>query len=92
MKEALFHQLLSLVASKEDPISSGRHKVFGSVELNIPPQTSTIASHLPRAVGLAVALVKAKEMHVEGRFPQDGVVLCSFGDAFYSSLNCSRCL
>src|SRR5712692_8260339 len=40
--------LLSLTASSEDPISGGRHKVFGSVSLGIPPQTSTIASHLPK--------------------------------------------
>ena len=33
--------LLSLVAASNDPISGGRHKVFGSVPLNIPPQTST---------------------------------------------------
>ena len=40
--------LLSFAASAEHPISGGRHKVIGSKPLNIPPQTSTIASHLPR--------------------------------------------
>src|SRR5687768_14157336 len=52
----IFDLLLSLAASSEDPISGGRHKVFGSPTLAIPPQTSTIASHLPKAVGHAVAI------------------------------------
>src|SRR5215831_2911875 len=51
--------LLSLTASADDPISGGRHKVFGSVPLGIPPQTSTIASHLPKAVGMAVAIERS---------------------------------
>jgi len=38
--------LLSFATSSEDPISGGRHKVLGSKSLMIPPQTSTIASHL----------------------------------------------
>ena len=45
--------MLSFVASAEDPISGGRHKVIGSKALTIPPQTSTIASHLPKAMGTA---------------------------------------
>ena len=48
--------LLSFGASAEDPISGGRHKVLGSKALSIPPQTSTIASHLPKAVGAAYAI------------------------------------
>lgn len=74
-------QLLSLVASSADPISSGRHKVFGSVPLWIPPQTSTIASHLPKAVGTAFSINLAKELKVNRHLLDDGVVLCSFGDA-----------
>lgn len=50
--------LLSLVAAANDPISGGRHKVFGSVPLNIPPQTSTIASHLPKALGAALSITR----------------------------------
>jgi 2-oxoisovalerate dehydrogenase E1 component len=46
----------SLLATRDDPASGGRHKVWGSVDLAVPPQTSTIASHLPKAVGLAIAL------------------------------------
>ncbi|HBQ13549.1 MAG TPA: hypothetical protein DEF51_21210, partial [Myxococcales bacterium] len=47
----------------------------------IPPQTSTIASHLPRAVGLAFAIGHAKKLGVEVETPDDAVVVCSFGDA-----------
>ncbi len=73
--------LLSLVASKADPIANGRHKVFGSVPLCIPPQTSTIASHLPKAVGMAFSLRRAQELAIATSVPYDSVVLCSFGDA-----------
>jgi 2-oxoisovalerate dehydrogenase E1 component len=45
--------LLGLVAAAAEPISGGRHKVIGHADLHIIPQTSTIASHLPRALGLA---------------------------------------
>jgi len=54
--------LLSLAASADDPISGGRHKVFGSVRWGVPPQTSTIASHLPKAVGMAVAIDRAARL------------------------------
>lgn len=73
--------LLSLVASREDKISAGRHKVFGSVDLNIPPQTSTIASHLPKALGAAISVTRAKELELPAKLKKDGIVLCSFGDA-----------
>ena len=42
----IYDMALSFMASSEDPISGGRHKVIGSEVLNITPQTSTIASHL----------------------------------------------
>ena len=78
--------LLSLAASSDDPISAGRHKVFGSVAWGIPPQTSTIASHLPKAVGMAVAIGRRTKLGfagAEGSLAVDrsSVVLCSFGDA-----------
>src|SRR5688572_26462778 len=47
---------LSLVASSGEPVSGGRHKVFGGKQLGMIPATSTIASHLPRAMGLAFAI------------------------------------
>ncbi|MDF8335130.1 thiamine pyrophosphate-dependent enzyme [Novosphingobium cyanobacteriorum] len=74
--------LLSFTASAEDPISGGRHKVLGSKRLMIPPQTSTIASHVPKAVGAAFAIGIARRMGwAETTLARDGVVLCSFGDA-----------
>ena len=56
---------LSFVASSDDPISGGRHKVIGSEPLNIPPQTSTIASHLPKAVGAAFSIDRAKNLNIK---------------------------
>jgi 2-oxoisovalerate dehydrogenase E1 component len=74
--------LLSFVASADDPISGGRHKVIGSKALSIPPQTSTIASHLPKAVGAAFSIGTARKLGGEGRpLPSDSVILASFGDA-----------
>lgn len=74
--------MLSFVASAEDPISGGRHKVIGSRALNIPPQTSTIASHLPKAMGTAFSIGLARTLKLEETpLPRDSVVLCSFGDA-----------
>ncbi len=72
---------LSLVASREEPTSGGRHKVFGRRELGILPQTSTISSHLPRAVGLALALERRARLGLPERFARDAIVLASFGDA-----------
>ena len=73
--------MLSLVAASADPIAGGRHKVFGSVPLYIPPQTSTIASHLPKAVGTALSLRRAQELQIKRPLADDSVILCSFGDA-----------
>lgn len=78
----LFDMWLSFLASREDPISGGRHKVFGSYELNVPPQTSTIASHLPKAVGAALAIARARDLNLAtAQWPFDSVAFCSFGDA-----------
>ncbi|MAG33740.1 MAG: MFS transporter [Deltaproteobacteria bacterium] len=74
--------LLGFVASADDPISGGRHKVLGSKSLFIPPQTSTIASHLPKAMGLAYSIDLARRLKRTGTpLADDSVVLCSFGDA-----------
>jgi 2-oxoisovalerate dehydrogenase E1 component len=73
--------LLGLAAAAEDPISGGRHKVFGNRELNVIPQTSTIASHLPRAVGVAFALARAAKLGLATPWPADAIAVCSFGDA-----------
>lgn len=76
--------LLAIVAAKACPISQGRHKVFGSQALNVPPQTSTIASHLPKSVGAAFALNIAKALKIKSRIVDDSVVICSFGDASFN--------
>ncbi|WP_027245293.1 dehydrogenase E1 component subunit alpha/beta [Leisingera daeponensis] len=74
--------LLSFACSSEDPTSGGRHKVLGSKALMIPPQTSTIASHLPKAVGAAYSIGAAKRHQPEHQvLPEDAIVMCSFGDA-----------
>ncbi len=78
---ALRDVLLGVVAATEDPISGGRHKVFGSKELAVIPQTSTIASHLPRALGVAFSIQRARKLGVEATWPSDAVTVCSFGDA-----------
>ncbi|MDQ4087150.1 MAG: thiamine pyrophosphate-dependent enzyme [Pseudomonadota bacterium] len=78
----LWDMVLSFAASAEDPISGGRHKVIGSKPLYIPPQTSTIASHLPKAVGAAFSLGIARTLKLQDTvLPNDAVILCSFGDA-----------
>ena len=51
--------LLGLVAATDEPMAGGRHKVFGHHDLAIIPQTSTIASHLPRALGVAFSIDRA---------------------------------
>lgn len=79
--------LQSFMASSADPISGGRHKMWGSVPLAVIPQTSTIASQLPRSVGAALALERLKRMGRKptlgdhGEIPADSIILCSFGDA-----------
>jgi 2-oxoisovalerate dehydrogenase E1 component len=76
-----YELMLSFVASAADPISGGRHKVCGSVKGFVPPQTSTIASHLPKAVGTAFSITLGKELALPTLLPADSVILCSFGDA-----------
>ena len=84
--------LLGVVAAAAEPIAGGRHKVFGRAELAIIPQTSTIASHLPRAVGLAFAAERGHHLPAQtapepwrawspADIPDDAIVVSSFGDA-----------
>ena len=72
---------LSFAASKDDPASGGRHKVWGSKPLWVLPQTSTIASHLPKAFGTAVAIEQARRIGHRLPIPEDSIAICSFGDA-----------
>jgi 2-oxoisovalerate dehydrogenase E1 component len=73
--------MLGVVAAAVEPIAGGRHKVFGRKELAILPMTSTIASHLPRAVGMALAIDRAARLDVPSPWQRDAIVMCSFGDA-----------
>lgn len=73
--------LLGVVAATTEPIAGGRHKVFGRHDLNIIPQTSTIASHLPRAVGVAFSIARTRKLGVGCPWPADALAVCSFGDA-----------
>ncbi|HJS49044.1 MAG TPA: thiamine pyrophosphate-dependent enzyme [Gaiellaceae bacterium] len=73
--------MLGVVAAAAEPIAGGRHKVFGRHELAIIPMTSTIASHLPRGVGMALAIDRAARLRVSCPWRRDAIVLCSFGDA-----------
>jgi 2-oxoisovalerate dehydrogenase E1 component len=73
--------LQGLVSSVEEPIAGGRHKVFGRKELAVIPQTSTIASHLPRAVGVGFAIDRACKLGVASEWPSDAIAVTSFGDA-----------
>ena len=78
----IYDMALSFAASADDPISGGRHKVIGSKPLFIPPQTSTIASHLPKAVGTAFSVGLARKLKKQdATLGRDGLVFCSFGDA-----------
>lgn len=77
----VYDTMLSFFASTEEPIAGGRHKVFGSLPLLVPPQTSTIASHLPKAVGAALSIHRAQSMGIDAVMPPDAIVNCSFGDA-----------
>ncbi|MFF0721911.1 thiamine pyrophosphate-dependent enzyme [Micromonospora sp. NPDC003816] len=85
--------LRGMVASREEPIAGGRHKVFGRADLAVVPTTSTIASHLPRAVGMGLAVERLRrldtrpeptwpgETPVATTWAPDAIVVCSFGDA-----------
>lgn len=85
----LLDTLLGMVASTDEPIAGGRHKVWGSVPLHVPPQTSTIASHLPKAVGAAFALARMGRLGIDPGIPLDSIFVCTFGDA--SSNHASAC-
>ncbi len=73
--------LSGVAAATSDPISGGRHKVFGNHSLAVIPQTSTIGSHLPRAFGLAFSIGRAAALGHRTPWPADAVVVASFGDA-----------
>ncbi len=78
----LYDMALSFAAAADDPISGGRHKVLGCAHTFVPPQTSTIASHLPKAVGAAHSIGMAHRLKIKDAvLPHDAIIICSFGDA-----------
>jgi 2-oxoisovalerate dehydrogenase E1 component len=79
--DPIMDSALSFAASKLDPASGGRHKVWGSKPLWVLPQTSTIASHPPKAFGTAMAIDQAGRIGHPLPIPDDSIVICSFGDA-----------
>ena len=79
--DPIMDSALSFAASKDDPASGGRHKVWGSKPLWVLPQTSTIAAHLPKAFGTAVAIEQSRRIGHVPPVPGDSIVICSFGDA-----------
>lgn len=81
LRDPVMDSALSFAASKDDPASGGRHKVWGSRPLWVLPQTSTIASHLPKALGTAIAIAQGRRMGHALPVPADSIVVCSFGDA-----------
>ncbi|MEZ4704784.1 MAG: thiamine pyrophosphate-dependent enzyme [Bdellovibrionota bacterium] len=80
-RDRVMDTLFSMCASSHDPVSEGRHKVWGSKDLWVIPQTSTIASHLPKSVGMAWAIEKLKRSGLENPVSGQSVTFCSFGDA-----------
>ena len=79
--DPIMDSALSFAASAEDPASGGRHKVWGSKPLWVLPQTSTIASHLPKALGTAIAIEAGRRLGQPLPVPDDSIAICSFGDA-----------
>ncbi|MFG1777091.1 thiamine pyrophosphate-dependent enzyme [Micromonospora sp. NPDC049048] len=95
--EAARDVLRGMVASSREPIAGGRQKVFGRADLAVVPTTPTVAAHLPRAVGMGLAVERLRRLDTSGRrdgaragsgdgaeqvsWPTDAIVVCSFGDA-----------
>jgi 2-oxoisovalerate dehydrogenase E1 component len=79
--DPIMDSALSFAASSLDPASGGRHKVWGSKPLWVLPQTSTIASHLPKAYGTALGIELAGRIGHSLPIPSDSLAICSFGDA-----------
>nr|WP_233514644.1 transketolase C-terminal domain-containing protein [Micromonospora sp. LHW51205] len=80
--------LRGIVASVEEPAAGGRQKLFGRADLAVVPTAANAGSHLPRAVGLGLALERLRRgaRSADGEpevaaWPADAVVVCSFGGA-----------
>ncbi len=71
----------SFVAAASEPASGGRHKVWGDPATWIIPQTSTIGSHPPKAVGAAAMLSRGARLGHDSGLPSDAIVVTTLGDA-----------
>ncbi len=84
-RAAIDDVVCSLLANRDDPVARGRHKMWGSRPRWVVPQTSTIGSHLPKAVGTAVAIGRRRAVGVappvSAEVPDDAIAVVSFGDA-----------
>lgn len=79
--DVLATTIASFVAAADEPASGGRHKVWGDPATWIIPQTSTIGSHPPKAVGAAAMLSRATRLGHDVDLPDDAIVVCTVGDA-----------
>ncbi len=79
--DVLATTVASFVASADEPASGGRHKVWGDPATWIVPQTSTIGSHPPKAIGMAAMLARATRLEEHPDVPPDAIVVTSLGDA-----------
>lgn len=73
---------LGLAGAAEQPATGGRAPVLAHPDVAILPQTSTVAGHLPRALGLAWTI--GRQQRARGgerlKWPDDAVAVASFGD------------
>ncbi|PZM95728.1 MAG: hypothetical protein DIU79_06740, partial [Actinobacteria bacterium] len=91
--------LQGVVASAHDPATGGRHKLFGNADLAVIPTTAANAAHLPRAVGVGLAIERLRRASTSRLpasaigprpmlpWPGDAIVVCSFGDASLNHAN-----
>ena len=80
----IYDLALSFMASSDDPISGGRHKVIGSKKLNIVSQSSPTGTQYLQAVGAAFACQREKKKSIV--YVSSGERTTSQGD-FHEALN-----
>ena len=73
---------LGLAGRAERPATGGRSPGLAHPDVAILPQTSTVAGHLPRALGLAWTIGRQQRARTGERlkWPDDAVAVASFGD------------
>jgi 2-oxoisovalerate dehydrogenase E1 component len=82
LEDGILDIALGLVGGAEQPATGGRSPGLGHPDVAILPQSSTVAGHLPRALGLAWTI--GRQQRARGgerlRWPDDAVAVASFGD------------